>query len=181
MQNLKSRSSILAAAERSHRTLNILKRRAERWKKVGRLKRREDKTLNRKESKSSVTRSKCRDFSPSLESGRICLLLPCDLTLANNSHFQPNSEGTMESVSIIKSMGISISTLTSRHLSGKFPLLSYGRPVDIKQIRNRYQQRSNKAKNTARPWNSQIMEHRIHEQRERRRENASQKGISSDC
>ena len=87
----------------------------------------------------------------------------------------------MESVSIIKSMGISISTLTSRHLSGKFPLLSYGRPVDVKQIRNRYQQRSNKAKNTARPWNSQIMEHRIHEQRERRRENASQKGISSDC
>jgi chorismate mutase len=64
LQNLKSRSSILAAAERSHRTLNILKRRAERWKKVGRLKRREDKTLSRKESKRSVTRSKRWGFSP---------------------------------------------------------------------------------------------------------------------
>ena len=86
----------------------------------------------------------------------------------------------MESVSIIKSMGISISTLTSHYLSCKFPLLSYRGPVNIKQIRNRYQQRSNKAKNTTRPRNSQIMEHRVHEQRERRREDASQKGVCGD-
>jgi len=75
---------------------------------------------------------------------------------------------------------VSKSLKSSHDLRRELALLPYTRSINIKQVRNRNERRSNETQNTARPWYTQIMEHRINKQRESCRKHTPQKGICSD-
>jgi hypothetical protein len=133
--------------------------------------------LLRKESASWVRATGAGFVSLCWGTARSLSLLLRDLPAINKLAF-PNSEGTMER-HLYKSMGIQSLIHTSHHLRRKLAFLSNRRPINIKQIRNWNQRCSNETKNTARPRYAQIMEHRVHEEREGCREHGAQKCIGS--